>query len=82
MRATKIVDAAAAAPASVDSLAMLRHVRLDEVAGLMGCGQRTWLRWVAAGKAPRPIHLGERVVAWRVHDLEHWLDQKRAGGAA
>lgn len=73
---------AVAATGPVDSLALLRHVRLYEVAGLMGCGQRTWLRWVAAGKAPPPVHLGERLVAWRVHDLENWLDQKqRVGGA-
>lgn len=81
MRATKNVDVAVAT-VPVDSLALLRHVRLDEVAGLMGCGTRTWLRWVAAGKAPPPVHLGERLVAWRVRDLENWLDQKQQAGVA
>jgi predicted DNA-binding transcriptional regulator AlpA len=65
----------------LDSFADLKHVRLHEVARLLICGQRTWLRWVAAGGAPKPIHSGERGVAWRVRDLEQWLQEKHHGAA-
>lgn len=82
MRPTKNVDVVVVPTVPVDPLVMLRHVRLDEVASLIGCGRRTWLRWVAAGKAPKPVHLGERLVAWRVRDLAAWLDQKQQAGGA
>lgn len=29
----------------------------------------TWLNWVRDGKAPSPVKLGPRTVAWRVEDI-------------
>lgn len=63
-------------------LVIADSLTLDQVARIMCCGQKTWLRWVSAGKAPQPILLGERLVAWRVVDLENWLDQKQRAGVA
>jgi len=32
----------------------------------------TWWRWIKEGKAPAPIRLGTRIVAWRKSDLAAW----------
>lgn len=52
-----------------------------EAARLCAVSPATWDRLTAAGKVPRPIKLGGRVV-WRRSDLESWVslgcpDRKR-----
>jgi len=39
----------------------------------------TWWRWMKQGMAPRPVHLGPRVVAWRKSDLDAWLQERSNG---
>ncbi|MGC4062956.1 MAG: AlpA family phage regulatory protein [Aquabacterium sp.] len=34
----------------------------------------TLWRKVKSGEFPRPVKLSERVTAWRVEDVRHWLD--------
>ena len=43
-----------------------------ESARLCGVSPASWDRLVAAGKTPRPLKLGGRVV-WRRTDLEAWI---------
>lgn len=57
-------------------LLSLTHLRLPQVAGLISCSQRTWLRWVKQKNAPPPVRLGPGVVVWRVRDIQKWLDKK------
>jgi len=33
----------------------------------------TWWRWMQKGLAPKPVHLGPHVVAWRKSDLDAWI---------
>lgn len=66
----------------VSSIEQLRHVRLNNVVELVDVGERTWLRWVADGKAPRPVQLGENSVAWRMSDLRVWLESRPLTGSA
>lgn len=57
-------------------LSKLQHLRLPMVASLVGCSERTWLRWVKNDQAPRAVRLGAGVVVWRVTDLQNWLEKK------
>jgi predicted DNA-binding transcriptional regulator AlpA len=44
------------------------------VAGPMcGVGTSTWRRLVAAGKAPKPLKVGGRVL-WRAGELAQWIE--------
>lgn len=42
------------------------------LARLLGCGLRSIRTWDAAGKLPRPIRLGVRVV-WVIAEVKSWL---------
>lgn len=57
-------------------LSKLQHFRLPVVANLVGCSERTWLRWVKNKEAPKPVRLGPGVVAWRALDIQNWLEKK------
>lgn len=66
-----------------DTLAVLRYIRLDEVAWLVGCGNRTWRRWMSTEKAAEPVRLCHRILACCTSALDCGLVQKqRAGGVA
>lgn len=32
-----------------------------------------WYRWIEAGRAPKPVNLTERAVAWRADDLNEMI---------
>lgn len=32
----------------------------------------TWWRWIKAGKAPKPVKLGQSISAWRLSEIEAW----------
>jgi len=70
-----------AAPVGLD-LKQIKHLRVDQVIDALGIGERTWLRWVKQGQAPGAIRLGPGVVAWRLADVQAWLDSRPAAGAA
>lgn len=57
-------------------LSKLQHLRLPAVANLVGCSERTWLRWVKNNEAPKPVRLGPAVIVWRATDLQNWLEKK------
>jgi predicted DNA-binding transcriptional regulator AlpA len=42
----------------------------------------TLWRKVGTGEFPRPVKLSERITAWRVVDVEQWLESKAKEGAA
>ena len=43
--------------------------------------QSTLYRWIAAGKFPRPIKIGPRRTAFKVLDIEEWLEKKSRADA-
>ena len=57
----------------VDKSQLLRR---PEVAQLLGIGQSTWSRWVAEGRAPRPIRLSSHTVAWRYSDILAFINDR------
>jgi predicted DNA-binding transcriptional regulator AlpA len=45
---------------------------------LVPVGRSTWYRWVAEGRAPKPVALGPRVVVWTAGTLREWLRAQAA----
>jgi len=39
----------------------------------------TWWRWIAQGKAPKPVKLSDRVTAWRAEDIRGFLAAQGSG---
>ena len=51
----------------------IRFVRLREVMARTGLSRSTIYVWVANGRFPKPVPLGERSVGWIESELEEWL---------
>jgi len=47
--------------------------RLPEVIDRTGLSQSSIYRHIAAGRFPRPIHIGPRAVAWTAGSVLDWL---------
>jgi prophage regulatory protein len=50
-----------------------RLIRLHEVKLRTGLGRSSIYRKMADGSFPKPVNIGERAVAWRETDIEHWI---------
>ena len=46
-----------------------RLLRLPQVLALIPVSKSCWWQWVRMGKAPQPIHLGDRCTCWRYGDI-------------
>jgi prophage regulatory protein len=53
-----------------------RLVRLPEVLRLTGLGRTAWLAEVREGRAPAPVRLSARTVAWRLVELREWIEAR------
>lgn len=49
---------------------------------LVPVSKATWWAWCAAGKAPKPYKIGERVTVWKAEDIRAFIEQGGKGGAA
>lgn len=58
---------------AADGLPLGGLVRLPAVLAVVPVSRATWLAWVHDGKAPRPVKIGARAVAWRVEDVRAFL---------
>ena len=56
-------------------------LRRPEVEARTGLKRSTIYDWMEKGNFPRPLRLGERVVAWREADVDKWI-QTRLNAAA
>ena len=56
-----------------------RLIREPERRRITGVSRAHWARLEAAGRAPHRIALSERVVAWRLSDLERWVEIRARG---
>lgn len=50
---------------------------LDEkqLCAYLGISRSTIRRWMIAHGLPRPVHLAERCVRWRLADIEAWEER-------
>jgi prophage regulatory protein len=46
-----------------------RLLRLPQVLDLIPVSKSCWWQWVRDGKAPQPVHLGNRCTCWRYADV-------------
>lgn len=51
-------------------------LRRPEVEARTGIRRSTLYDWIKQGKFPRPVKLGERIVAWRESDINGWLESR------
>jgi len=57
-------------------------IRQKQLSGLLGINRATCWRWIKSGVLPRPIRLSERVVGWRLKDVQDFLEARaRAANA-
>jgi prophage regulatory protein len=60
----------ALAPAPPEPLSLLR---LPAVLARVGLGRTAWYDAVAAGRAPAPVKLSQRCVAWPSDAIDAWI---------
>ena len=58
--------------------APVRLLRLPGVLGRVGLGRSTWYAMIAAGQAPQPCRLGQRLVAWVEPEIDEWVNARIA----
>ncbi|HAA96535.1 MAG TPA: transcriptional regulator [Alteromonas macleodii] len=49
-------------------------VRANELSNFLGVSPSTLWRWRKNGILPAPIHIGPRVVGWRIRDIKVWIE--------
>lgn len=57
-------------------------MRLRGVLAVVGVSRSTLFRLIAAGEFPRPVALSERTRAWPSSEVEKWIAERSARGAA
>lgn len=55
---------------------MTQVIKLPEVLQLTKVSKSKWYGEIKKGKAPKPIKLGDRAVAWVMDDVTAWLEQR------
>ena len=55
-----------------------RLLRRRQVEGLVGLRRSAIYAAMAAGRFPRPIHLGPRAVAWLAIEIDAWVAERVA----
>lgn len=43
------------------------------IPNVLPVSRATLFRWVRDGKFPAPVHLGEKVRAWKAQDIRDWM---------
>jgi len=57
---------------------MKRFIRLNEVKKRTGLSRSSIYQFIANGKFPKQIKLGERAVAWTENEIQEWMDSQIA----
>lgn len=60
---------------STHNLSLSGFLRLPEVLKLIPVSKSAWWEGVARGIYPKPIKLSARITAWRVKDIQEFIDQ-------
>lgn len=59
----------------------LKLLKRSEVIDLLGVSKSTLVRWVQAGRFPRPIYLTADTPRWAQDDVSDWLAKREAASA-
>jgi prophage regulatory protein len=52
-------------------------VRMSRLVEMIGLSRSTIWKLLSEGKFPNPIRLGSRSIAWRIKDVEDWLESRQ-----
>lgn len=63
----------------LERLLTQRLVREPERRSITGTSRAHWARLEAMGRAPRRILLSQRIVAWKLTELQRWVALRSAG---
>lgn len=58
-----------------------RLMRRPEVENMTGLSRSTIYAWMGAGRFPKPVPLGSRLVAWRESDVLSWIEARPSAEA-
>ena len=58
-----------------------RLIRIKELKGLIGLSHASIYRHISNGNFPKPVHLSQRCVAWRMSAIEAWIKDKESKDA-
>ena len=70
------VPIASATNARNFSAQYLREKQL--VPNIVPISHSTLWRWIKDGKFPQPYRLSDRVTAWKLEEVESWLEERQA----
>lgn len=56
-----------------------RALRVERAAAYLSISTATFLRLVEEGVLPKPVHIGDSVVAWDRHELDEAFDRLKTG---
>jgi len=56
-------------------------IRNHEVRSRVGFSNTTLYEKIKQGTFPRPIKIGDRMVAWNSEEIDSWISKQIAGGA-
>lgn len=62
----------------------MKMLRLKDVIEKTGLSRSSVYRYISEDRFPKPVHLGERTVAWVEREIEDWLMMRlneRDGGS-
>lgn len=54
-----------------------QFLRKRQIARLLGCDPTAIDRWRRAGKFPKPYELSEKVLVWRMTEIDAWIETRR-----
>lgn len=52
-------------------------LRLNEVIAMVGLSRDSIYRLAKAGKFPKAVKIGLRANAWRVSEIQEWIDSRK-----
>lgn len=55
-------------------------VKLPVVMALTAFGRASIFQYVKDGRFPKPIKIGARATAWRLVEVEAWIDSRQKAG--
>lgn len=57
-----------------------RALRVERAAAYLSISAATFLRLVEEGVLPKPVHIGDAVVAWDRYELDEAFERLKTGG--
>ena len=80
MKISESRNTLAAALQSARALSNQTLVRPKEAAAMLGISRKHLYALADQPNVPKRLHVSDRVVAWRVADIEAWIDTRAQGG--